>query len=224
MWDDDDRLLSRWFPVARVEEVVPRHVAQAQLLGQEIAIWRDDAGRVNAWENRCPHRGVRLSIGINDGTELRCRYHGWHYASGSGQCTFIPAHPDQKPPNAIKTKLYGVVEQYGFVWVNLGEGADVSAVPALGLNAWTTLRSVFIAAPAAAVAEALIAEGGNSADGFTFTDPDKTTLLLQPVTEGQTVLHGLMGQGVPDAERLPLLRYHNMRLGDLRDALERATA
>jgi hypothetical protein len=34
-----------WFPVARVEEVVPRHVVHAQLLGQEIALWRDDAGQ-----------------------------------------------------------------------------------------------------------------------------------------------------------------------------------
>ena len=109
-----------WFPVARVEEVVPRHVVQAQILGQEVAIWRDDEGKVNAWENRCPHRGVRLSIGINDGKELRCQYHGWRYASGSGQCTYIPAHPGQKPANVIKAKPYGVTERYGFVWVNLG--------------------------------------------------------------------------------------------------------
>jgi nitrite reductase/ring-hydroxylating ferredoxin subunit len=224
MWDDEDLVRNRWFPIARMEEVVPRHVVQAQLLGQEIALWRDDAGRVNAWENRCPHRGVRLSIGINDGKELRCMYHGWRYASGTGQCTFIPAHPDQKPPNVIRTKPYGVAEQYGFIWVNLGEGADVSAVPALGLNAWTTLRSVFVNAPVAAVAEALIAEGGESADGFVLTDPDKTTFLLQPVTEDQTVLHGLVGQEAPEGERLPLLRYQNARLSDLRDALEKAAA
>lgn len=224
MWDDVDRLLNRWFPIARVEEAVPRHVVQAQLLGQEIAIWRDDAGHVNAWENRCPHRGVRLSIGINDGTELRCIYHGWRYASGTGQCTFIPAHPHQKPANVIKTKPYGVAERYGFVWANLGEGADISALPALGLNAWTTLRSIFITAPPAAVAESLIAAGADSTDGLIFTDPDKTVLLLQPVTEGQTVVHGLVGQEVPGPERLPLLRYHNARLGDLRDALEKAAA
>ena len=222
MWDDADRLFSRWFPVARVEEVVPRHVVQAQLLGQEIALWRDDAGRVNAWENRCPHRGVRLSIGLNDGKELRCQYHGWRYASGSGQCTFIPAHPDQKPPNVIKTKAFGVAEQYGFVWVSLGEAPDAPDMPALGLNAWTTLRSIFVVAPVAAVAEALKAAGADSSDGFTFAAADQTTLLLQPVTDGQTVIHGLVTHEAAEGERLALLRQENARLGDLRDALERA--
>ena len=39
---DEEGLRSRWFPVARVEEAVPRHVVQVELLGQEMAVWRDD--------------------------------------------------------------------------------------------------------------------------------------------------------------------------------------
>jgi len=212
-----------WFPVARAEEVAPRHVVHAQLLGQEIALWRDDAGQVNGWENRCPHRGVRLSIGINDGKELRCRYHGWHYASGSGQCTFIPAHPDQKPPNVIKTKPYGVTELYGFVWVNLGEDADVAAVPALGLNAFTTLRSVHVAAPAAAVMEHLAGQGF-AANGDFSLEGAGATLLLQPMDGGQTIIHGLATGEVAGDERLALLRRHNEMLTEVRDAAERAAA
>ena len=217
---DEEGLRSRWFPVARVEEVVPRHVVQAQLLGQEIALWRDDAGRVNAWENRCPHRGVRLSIGINDGKQLRCQYHGWRYASGSGQCTFIPAHPNQKPANVIRIKRFAVVERYGFIWVSLAEGADPAEVPMLGLNGWTTLRSIFMAAPAAALARALTGEGAQSEDGLIFTQGDYPTLLLQPVTDEQTILHGLVPE-VAEAERLPVLRAQNARLSALRDTLER---
>jgi nitrite reductase/ring-hydroxylating ferredoxin subunit len=212
-----------WFPVARAEEVALRHVVHAQLLGQEIALWRDDAGQVNAWENRCPHRGVRLSIGINDGKELRCRYHGWHYASGSGQCTFIPAHPDQKPPNVIKAKPYGVTELYGFVWVNLGEDADVAAVPALGLNAFTTLRSVYVAAPAAAVAEHLAGHGFRANGDFALEGAG-ATLVLQPMDRGQTVIHGLASGEVAGDERLALLRRHNEMLTEVRDAAERAAA
>jgi nitrite reductase/ring-hydroxylating ferredoxin subunit len=212
-----------WFPVARVEEVAPRHVVQAQLLGQEIAIWRDDAGQVNAWENRCPHRGVRLSIGINDGKELRCRYHGWHYASGSGQCTFIPAHPDQKPANVIRTKPYGVTERYGFVWVNLGEDADIADVPSLGLNAFTTLRSIYVAAPAAAVKGRLEGQGFARAGDYTL-EGNGTTLLIQPMDGGQTIIHGLAAGEADGAERLALLRRHNELLTEVRDAAERAAA
>ena len=213
-----------WFPVARVEEVVPRHVVQAQLMGQEVAIWRDDQGQVNAWENRCPHRGVRLSIGINDGKELRCRYHGWHYASGSGQCTFIPAHPSQQPANVIKAKPYGVAERYGFVWVNLGEDADIAEVPALGLNAFTTLRSIYVAAPVAAVAGHLAEQGFAPAGDFILENGSGTTLLIQPMDSGQTIVHGLAAGEVDGAERLALLRRHNTSLTEVRDASERAAA
>ena len=75
-------LASRWFPVCRGEEAAPRHIVHTALLGQELAVWRADDGAVNAWENRCPHRGVRLSVGTNLGDRLKCRYHGWTYESG----------------------------------------------------------------------------------------------------------------------------------------------
>lgn len=220
---DEEGLRRRWFPVARMEEAVPRHVVQVQLLGQEVAVWRDDAGTVNAWENRCPHRGVRLSIGLNDGSALRCQYHGWRFASGSGQCVFIPAHPDQKPANVIRAKSFPVVERYGFIWLNLEQEADPAGVPALGLNGWTTLRSIFISAPATAVAEALTAGGAASEGGLIFTGADQAIQLLQPVTAGQTVLHGVMPE-VGEADRLALLRARNASMSALRDMLERPAA
>jgi len=156
--------VKRWFPVARGEEVVPRHVVHTQLLGQELAVWRDDAGAVNAWENRCPHRGVRLTIGTNTGTELRCRYHGWRYAGGSGQCSFIPAHPTQKPASTLRARVFPVLERGGYVWVTLetveGSAADASppagaSLPALPADA-LCLRSLFVRAPAARVAAVLL--------------------------------------------------------------------
>jgi nitrite reductase/ring-hydroxylating ferredoxin subunit len=215
-------LAERWFPVARSEEVLPRNVAQTQLLGQEIVLWRDDAGLVNAWENRCPHRGVRLSIGFNLGGELRCQYHGWRYASGSGRCTFIPAHPDQKPASIIRAKPYAAIEQYGLVWVNLAGGE--AAAPVLGINAWTSLRGIFVAAPVAPVAEALGAAYGASPapDGLVLAGEAGTEIfLLQPVTDRETMIHGLLAVESAGPERLAVLCDHNARLTEIRDAVER---
>ena len=76
-----------WHPVASSSDLVPRHVYQGELHGRELAVWRADDGFVNVWENRCLHRGVRLSIGINDGRELKCQYHGWRYANRTAGCT-----------------------------------------------------------------------------------------------------------------------------------------
>jgi phenylpropionate dioxygenase-like ring-hydroxylating dioxygenase large terminal subunit len=80
-----------WHPVATSLDLPNRHIFHGQLLGREVAIWRADDNFVNVWENRCLHRGVRLSIGTNDGNELTCRYHGWRYATRSAGCTYIPA-------------------------------------------------------------------------------------------------------------------------------------
>jgi len=171
--------------------VIHRHVVQTQVLGQEIAVWRDDTGAVNAWENRCPHRGVRLSLGLNTGTELRCRYHGWRFASGSGQCTFIPAHPTQKPASAMRAGVFGAVERHAYVWVRLEPEADPNAdadadapisplaqFAQLAPGSAMTLRSIFVEAPADAVA-ALLLRGyrlGAATDGTPAATTDAATV------------------------------------------------
>ena len=72
---------------------------------------------VSAWENRCPHRGMRLSYGFVRGESLACAYHGWHY-NCSGQCHYIPAHPDLSPPQSIRPKIFSVKEYAGLLWVD----------------------------------------------------------------------------------------------------------
>jgi nitrite reductase/ring-hydroxylating ferredoxin subunit len=233
----------RWFPVARSEEVIARHVVQTQLLGQELAVWRDDTGAVNAWENRCPHRGVRLSIGHNNGAELQCQYHGWRFASGSGQCSFIPAHPTQKPAATIRATTYAVRERHGFVWACVETPTyPLPEVPAEML----TLRSVVVDAAHEAIAAALVRGYRFAADpglsDAALVDAEVTAVepfvlrtagigrrgttvmfFLQPHTERQTVMHaGVFDTAPPDAgtARLAVLRHHNARMTALRDALE----
>jgi len=225
--------LARWFPVARRDEVIARHLAEAMLLGQDLVVWRDDAGAVNAWRNRCPHRGVRLSIGYNTGQELRCQYHGWRFASGSGQCRLIPAHPTQKPAATLGAVVYGVAEADGYIWVRLaGADAGPPEVPgAAGLAAPQPLRSVFVEAPVATVAAAL--QQGYDLDG---TGPvavealDAYTLsaggpgvaatrivfMLQPVDAARCVVHAALKGG---SVGLGTLRYHNGELTRLQRAL-----
>lgn len=210
-------LVDRWFPLARGEEVMPRQVVQAQLLGQEIALWRDDAGRLNAWENRCPHRGVRFSIGLNDGQTLRCQYHGWRFESGSGQCRFIPAQPELVPTDAFRARTYPVREHRGFAWASLGR--PPGEPPDLPEGAMT-LRSLFVDAPAARLA-ALLGEayGAVAADPFVLRG-EGVLFLLQPVDEGRTVIHGLLAAA--PADRRAALRHHNAVLCRLRDRAEAA--
>lgn len=214
--------MARWFPVGRGAEVVSRHIAQTQLLGEEIAVWRDDTGSVNAWQNRCPHRGVRLSIGTNTGTELRCQYHGWRFASGSGQCSVIPAHPTQKPASSVRVKTYAVIERYHLVWINAAvDSATVPSLPIEDTPEDTTIRSVFTNSPLTRVFQTLEHEyAAVTLDEFTLRAAG-LVFSLQPVTDTQTIIHGAAEPGTFNADRLTALRHHNSKLNALRDALER---
>ncbi len=197
-------LHSHWFPIASSTDLVPRHVYQAQLLGREFAVWRADDGYVNVWENRCLHRGVRLSIGINDGRELKCQYHGWRYANRTAGCIYIPAHPADAPARTICNNTYPAREAHGLIWT--GEHASGS-LPDLGCFAdGIVLRPIPLNAPAEMVSESL--EGYDS-DVF---------FLVQPCDSNRSIIRGLAKPSKRD--RLDLLRYHNFALQELRDHIE----
>ncbi len=124
-WSADNKAMPDtplWHPV------MPAHALRAgdnvlacSVLGQELAVWRSAAGQVQAWEDRCPHRGVALSLGRVQGDRLACAYHGWEYAAGSGRCIAIPALPDIPVPGNVCVKTYTALESNGMVWVHIGD-------------------------------------------------------------------------------------------------------
>ena len=122
---------TRWHPIAAANDLPFRHVFHGQLLGRELAVWRADDGYLNVWENRCLHRGSRLSIGINDGRELKCQYHGWRYANRTAGCTYIPAHPADAPARTIRNRTFPAEERYGLVWSSLNATEELPAILAL---------------------------------------------------------------------------------------------
>ena len=197
-----------WFVVLRAADLEAGAIAWVQLLDEELALWRDADGGLNAWANRCPHRGVRLTIGDNLGTELRCRYHGWRFASGNGNCTRIPAHPGHTPSATLRASAYACREAYGFIWVNLHDDSGEPVLP-LDEGSMTTLRSVAVHAPVTAVADALRGTAG-------------TVFALQPMSETVTVVHAALPHVLAGEARRRALRYHDRRLRVVRDALEGA--
>jgi len=94
---------------------------QVHLLGEAIALWRVN-DQIVACQDRCPHRGVSLSMGTIDGNgEIVCPYHAMSF-NAEGYCTRIPA--DLKITTfsqAANLRRYNVTEKYGFVWIALGE-------------------------------------------------------------------------------------------------------
>lgn len=143
-----------WTPVALARDIEAGTSAGVVLQGAEIVVWRDTAGRVHAWEDRCPHRGMKLSFGFVRGDRIACLYHGWEY-DGTATCRYIPAHPDLAVPASIRVERYQATEASGLVWV-AAEGTD-GAPP--GIAGLMPLRSLFLDVPAEVALARLAAEG-----------------------------------------------------------------
>lgn len=126
MADKNNVIAQGWFPLCDTDQLGGQAIYHTELAGNELVVWRAGNGTVNVWENRCPHRSVRLSLGHHRGEALQCQYHGWQFSSGSGACRFVPAHPDAAaPPVAVKT--WPVEVRYGFVWTCLAPPGEAPA-------------------------------------------------------------------------------------------------
>ena len=217
-----------WHPVASSSDLVARHVYQGELHGRELAIWRADDGFVNVWENRCLHRGVRLSIAVNDGRELTCQYHGWRYSSRTASCTYIPAHPADAPARTIANRIYPVVERHGLVWTTLQSDAPDDVPPLDDVGSPFPLRPVVVAAPPVTVVDELracgVAEGlrvGAAEElRMRFTGAADVTLFVQPAGETHCVVRGVHHGVPPQSARIDLLRRHHRFLSRVRDRVE----
>lgn len=111
-----------WLPVASVDEAGSAPLA-VRVLGHDLVLWRG-AGGIAAFDDRCPHRGARLSLGRIVGDQLQCAYHGWCF-DRAGACRRIPALPSFVPPAGHGARAWQAAEAHGLVWV-----ARDPAVPA----------------------------------------------------------------------------------------------
>ena len=64
-----------WYPVCP-SNFLKESPISLRRLGYKIALWRDNTGKVHALEDRCPHRGAPLSLGVILGDRIACPYHG----------------------------------------------------------------------------------------------------------------------------------------------------
>jgi phenylpropionate dioxygenase-like ring-hydroxylating dioxygenase large terminal subunit len=121
-------LRNMWYPICRSEAVKSEPVGLRRL-GEDIVAWRDSAGKINVHDDRCLHRGAKLSLGKVVNNALRCGYHGWCYDS-SGQCVTIPTSKAAESRLAPRLRLpvFPCQERAGLVWAYFG---DQTAAPPL---------------------------------------------------------------------------------------------
>ena len=117
-----------WYVAAWSNEISAESSLARTITGLPLLFWRDNAGAVIAFEDRCCHRGAPLSMGRRETAGIRCMYHGMLFDS-TGKCIEIPSQ--DFIPAAAKVRAFPIVERHKWVWVWMGDPAlaDANLVP-----------------------------------------------------------------------------------------------
>ncbi|WP_448572471.1 aromatic ring-hydroxylating dioxygenase subunit alpha [Trichothermofontia sp.] len=131
---------NHWYVVAQSTEVTTAPVSRC-LWEMPIVLYRDHQGQIQALEDRCPHRQVKLSHGIVIGDAIECAYHGWQF-NGEGACVHVPYLAENQQLPTCRLRPFPVREQDGFIWVFPGEVALADTIPRLDIPEWEHLNYI----------------------------------------------------------------------------------
>lgn len=95
--------------------------------GERVVLFRDADGKAAALIDRCPHRGVALSLGRISKGIVECPFHGWRF-DGAGRNCHVPWNPDAKRDQLGATPLE-VHEKGGLVWLFTGFEPEAPPLP-----------------------------------------------------------------------------------------------
>lgn len=110
-----------WHPIAAAGEVTAeKPKRRVRVLGEDLVLFRDGAGRLGLLEEHCPHRSASLYYGFIEEDGLRCAYHGWKFDC-EGACLEMPFEPDDLPLRSkVRAKAYRIEQLSGLIFAYLG--------------------------------------------------------------------------------------------------------
>jgi phenylpropionate dioxygenase-like ring-hydroxylating dioxygenase large terminal subunit len=116
---DSLMLFGFWYRAMPSGQLASNRLAKALLLETPLVLGRDRQGKPFALDDACPHRGMPLSYGRLEGSELECSYHGWRFDAHSGQCRLIPSLTADQPlkVDRIYAGSHACRDQDGYIWV-----------------------------------------------------------------------------------------------------------
>src|SRR4029079_2431466 len=97
-----------WYMGGWDHEAMDRKLLERRILDQPIVFYRGESGQIVALDNRCAHRGAKLSQGRIEGDCVRCMYHGLKFDQ-TGKCVQIPGQ--ERIPPQLGVKSYPIVEK-----------------------------------------------------------------------------------------------------------------
>ncbi|MDE2350994.1 MAG: aromatic ring-hydroxylating dioxygenase subunit alpha [Alphaproteobacteria bacterium] len=121
-----------WYMAGFAGEI-GRTLLARTILGRPLVLYRTEAGKPVALDDRCLHRSFPLSKSLLDGDTIVCGYHGMRYDC-RGRCLEVPSQ--KHTPQGLGVRSYQTVERGPLVWIWMGdEAGDESLIP--DIDDWT---------------------------------------------------------------------------------------
>lgn len=121
-------LRDRWYALCRSEEVRRGELTRIQRVGEDLLLWRDSHGVVHVQEDRCPHRGARLSRGVHLGDRVACAYHGVQ-TDAEGIVATVPGSPGCALEGKKKLRTFPTEEHNDAIFAWFGADETQPAPP-----------------------------------------------------------------------------------------------
>ena len=121
---------NQWYAILPSGAVKRGGVLGVKRLNLELALFRDESGRLGCVSDQCTHRGAALSLGKVKGECIQCPFHGLQFDK-SGRCAFIPANgrASTEDLSRYRVKSWPVRECGGIVYLWYGDPEKAAGEP-----------------------------------------------------------------------------------------------
>nr|XP_057907802.1 cholesterol 7-desaturase nvd [Doryrhamphus excisus] len=101
-----------WYRVMDSHMLRKGDVRDVTMLGEQLAVFRGEDGKVYVVDAYCPHLGANLAVGGRVvGNCVECPFHGWQFRGDDGKCERIPYA--EKVPDFAKVDTWPSCEVNG---------------------------------------------------------------------------------------------------------------
>ena len=114
------RIPDGWYAICLKEQIPTKGTFCVRRFGIDLVVWLTAAGEPVVMQDRCPHRGAKLSLGTT-GDTISCPYHGFEFSPG-GKCELVPE--TGRPSPNLTVPVYPSRMEHGILWVFSGESAQ----------------------------------------------------------------------------------------------------
>lgn len=105
-----------WYRVLDSHLLERGEVKNVSVLGEQVAVFRAENGKVHVVDAYCPHLGANLAVGGQVlGDCIECPFHGWQFQGSDGKCVKVPYA--EKVPEFAKVRRWPSCEVNGLILV-----------------------------------------------------------------------------------------------------------